>query len=59
MASCFYARIISFPLFLKCINADKKVNAVVLQIVTARYEISVKPVSPVNLGEHVFIWIEN
>jgi len=44
---------------LKCIDAYEKVNAVVLEVIAARYQVPVKPVTPVELGEHVFIRIEN
>ena len=58
MAGCFYARVIGL-LGLKCIDAHKKVDAVILQVVTARHETSIKCVSPINLGEHMSVGLED
>ena len=44
---------------LKCIDTYEKVDAVVLQVITAWDESSVKAVSPVKLREHAFIWVKN
>jgi hypothetical protein len=44
---------------LKCIDTYKKVDAMILQVVTTRHEIPVKTITPVKLREHVFIWVEN
>src|SRR6267378_1094322 len=44
---------------LKRIDAYKKVDAVILQVVTARDEISIKSVSPINLGENTSSGLEN